>query len=792
MVSFAEWLASDAKRLHLDVRIEAVGAWLDNTDLTAANDDARYRFAPSMPTYARTAGQPSPLWLPYIKAEALPDFRGEEIDGVFGGIPDFGGISVHLVDFDDALTLLFATEVSPVTVLAEDITRSTLSFDLADASVITTETIYIGGEAFRVTGIAGDTVTCDREYLGTEAVAHFENDPVYVTNPFLVGRRIELRIAPLNANDEDDERILFDGIIDGVEWDDVFTTWVLSATSVLRYIDRIVPREVQEFEISGFDGGLEDDEGEGYIELYNDSPAAINAWIHWTGVNVTDEYPPIDAYVEIDGKEIVGVRMSASRTGVFVSQRAMFGTEEVQIAEGMKMRRVFVSGDPLAHWPSSFRSLDPGDETLDLDTATPSSNWIDMMLNFITSPSEEHGLVQTAPNHDGVHRNYSTLPPGFGLGYPAALIDFDSFLEVRARTIQYVFGGFILGAGGKQKSGSEILSETFLEPMGAYLSVESGLLRIFLPRTPLRDESLPAVDRTGWLLEEVERHTYEPRAKGRLRTTEHASSIKYEIGRTKREVLFLASDFTETVGLRGQYAGRSNDVPVRVQAADEFLGDLFGARAQSRFLRQRRPRVEVEGETKFGTVYDSPTGSMVHVSLQAIPNLSEGVRGWGDVPADVKRREFRLELDKGGLFARLELLAHSPSFLAARIAPAAAITSVATNEATVAANRYTSSDATAPLPNSDVEAFEVGDVVRLLNPDGTSAAVGTQTIVDFPAANTIELDGNFGGALAADLILVAAAYADATEAQQDAYAFEADRPTHTIATGVPARTYGED
>ena len=160
------------------------------------------------------------------------------------------------------------------------------------------------------------------------------------------------------------------------------------------------------------------------------------------------------------------------------------------------------------------------------------------------------------------------------------------------------------------------------------------------------------------------------------------------------------------------------------------------------------------------------------------------------MPTLIKRREHRIDPDDG-LVTQAEFESFGTRFRAYRVAPAAIVTSVSTNTATVETNRYTSNDGD---PAQDCLAFEVGDVVRLINLDGTSAGGTTQIVLSIDSGNDdIELDGDFSGNLAADLILVAADFDDASAAQQGLYLFAADAANQTIdASSETARVWGED
>jgi hypothetical protein len=111
--------------------------------------------------------------------------------------------------------------------------------------------------------------------------------------------------------------------------------------------------------------------------------------------------------------------------------------------------------------------------------------------------------------------------------------------------------------------------------------------------------------------------------------------------------------------------------------------------------------------------------------------------------------------------------------------------------AVVSGNRYTSTDTPGGLPTEDQIAFEAGDELRLINRDGSSASSDVERILGI-VADEVTLSGDFGGALAAGLVLTTADAGQATARQLARYVFAADAATQTIAgTGEQVWRWGE-
>jgi hypothetical protein len=163
-------------------------------------------------------------------------------------------------------------------------------------------------------------------------------------------------------------------------------------------------------------------------------------------------------------------------------------------------------------------------------------------------------------------------------------------------------------------------------------------------------------------------------------------------------------------------------------------------------------------------------GELAGVTYAQAPDFSASSRGWTDVPAICLQRGIRLR-DQAAPEINLQLESYGQGTSVGQVTPSAVIDSVSSDTATVLANRYTSASPISGQADTAAGGFAAGDVVGLRNLDGSDAgSSGTQVVLSV-SGNDIELDGDFTGALAANLVLEWVAYASAAEQQQTTGAY---------------------
>lgn len=758
-------LASDARRLAVYAKLEGFGpAGLSDSELAAAGDDGRYRLCITSPEWS--AAEPPALWRELL--DEMPGLLDEQVP-YGGGVPSRGGVTLYVLDGDNLLTSTLRIDRPAATIVAQpSVNSSQTSFSVGSGAALSAgDVLYIGAEAMRCTDVTGSTVTVERGYLGTDAAEHRQSDRVYTSTPFLLGRRIELYIAPADAADSSEEQLLGEYVVDGVEWDQLLNVWQITGDSVLRYLDRVVPREVRQSTIHSVDGD----------QLRFSEPFDV---LFDPALSKSTSGP--DVYMWHDG-EVFGAEVRSARA-VVVTHRGLFGTKEKDFEPGESVRQVFAAGAVGDALPGSFQRATgpaPDDDPTSPTGWVRTAHWVDLLLTVLCSPVS---YLDAGDNYDNSHDNYSGIW-GYGMGLPASLIDFDSFERVRHRTRGYDFPNFILGAEEAMPA-SELVSKHFLEPMGAYLTIQGGKVALVLPRLPLLGEATATLGADDFLMSKTDRLTYEPRVRLKLGTEDHGGTVTYVIGPQEQEVTFSAADFAATYGLVEElYDRESGDVRIAVPGGDVSLSSVYQSRAAARLVRLHKPRMGLSGDVDIASAWSTPPGTFVSVTLPELPDLATGTRGWTAMLCEVRQRQHQVTEDDGA-YSVVGLMAFGSVLKAARIAPAAYIVDASAYPAAidVSANRYTSTDAPSDLPNNDADSFTIGDVLKLVNLDGTDAAPGeTATVTDI-SNDTIELDSDFNGALADGLVLTYANYDDCTATQTGRYSFMCDRATQTVDAGT--------
>lgn len=709
----------------------------------------------------------------------LPDILSERVD-LGGGVPEAGSCSLEVVDVRDQLTGLLRTEAPAYTALDEDVDSTETVIELGRTTDLSGVVVWMGSEAMLVTGVGTSptSITVTRGYLGTEATTHQIGDPVFIFPNYLEGRRFSVYLVPLYASSSAEERLVGTYLLERVSWDEALNAWTMAGSSQQRYLDRQAPIAPRTATTIG-------DVAPGIV-LMDTTPTTINA-----------PWPDALAHLAV-GSEIVQVydetrhyfpsavpQPRSSRWELRL--RGLLGTEEEPISRRTKVTQTWLAGRDLRYSPGPTPSTSRASGTW-----TPATHWIDLLLILLLSSADEaDGLELTNYGTTGsnwARSNFASLPPGYGAGIPHALIDWSSWESVRNRTLSWTLPFFAYGHE-RPSSFADYIGRQFLRPVGAYLSVDGGTIRLGLARIPLPDEA-PAVDldETSLLRRATEPSAYLPRLSVQRDRTSAYGAVVYRVGPQEIAAIYRNADYGRTYGQRGWYGAIEPALTIDVPGGDPDVAELYGSRASALLYRQHRPPVELDCEADARLFPSATVGALVGVTLPEVPDLAAGTRGWTHVLTEVAERELRAETSRSmdgsdalGVTMRLRLRRYGATTRLGRIGPAAHVVSVASSVATVAANRYTQPDATDGLPTSDAAAFAVDDEVILVDLDGAVVS-GTPETVTSVGANALTLTGDFSGALAADLVLVSANVDDASAAQRAAYVYHADQDTQTVGT----------
>lgn len=729
--TWQQHLGAEDRRWVVIVRIEGVGPtrWVTQLDATG-----RYAFCVSPPLYSPT----SSLWQPLLTE--IPGVLSERASPL-GGWPDAGNLTFSLLDRDDILTSVMGyTERAPVAVDTTGVSASEQEWVLGTGEgdqFSYGDCFWCDGECLRIIDVSGDTITVIRGWMGTDAVEHSENALIYASNPYVVGRRAELYIGPADGSSAS-EQLLGQYVIDAISWDQTTGVWQIQARSQIRYLDQLIRGRDPKMILSG--GTRFAVEGRTWVAGAADDYSIAPLWSESTHARVEET------------SEIV--RVSAS---LEVFARGQLGTSQQEVELGQMLTQVMtpVEGD--------FRFSEPAVEDRDDPNEwTPSAHFVDILLCLLTSSAAfEDGLELV--NYDATTDiNWSCLPVGFGLGVPAAEIDFDSFLSVRTRTPGWEFGWYVLGPG---KTGREAMTE-LLEVTGCFLSSTSGRLALVLPRMPLIAEDVPEVE-PDTIIREPRGVPLDGSMSVALEAV--ASSVRYELGPGRVALDIRSADYADTFGQRGRYSRETRPVVIQAPSIAPGDGAWLVLIAAGRLLRWRMPRLEIVRVVDWSLYPDSAPGSIVAVTAEELPDFGTGARGATERPFVVVEREPRL-LD-GGIMLRMH--AWGSGIRAGRISPAAYVASAAPDSGppeittlTVEAGRYVAGD--------NAAGFVAGDKVALINRDGSVHQAGLEVVS--VSANTIVIDDDLAGV--AGKVLVFDQWSDLTTSRAErytAFASSADR-----------------
>jgi len=781
VVTFAEAIERPGGRWVVIVTIAGDG----NSDAS----DSQYRYCTDVPAYA--AG--NKLYRPWIAEDGLPDVLSEAVDRL-GGIPEAGAVTVIILDGidgpdKDVLTSTWRTRRAPASYLIAELTVGATTIDVEDGTLMPTAPFlaYVGAECMRVTNVSTDTLTLERAALDSDAYPHHSGDAVYLSPPTMFGRTLRVKLVPHDGDDATEETTIGTFYLDRKSLTEDLCAYVLEGRTTMGVLgkwlgtDRLALQFIQAMT-------------SGRIQLGTVGPPPRRLATVEGQVAALDPWATDEALILI-ADEVVGLDVSSPFTPQILS-RAQLGTQVI--------KREFDHGDPVSIVLSAdpdqaacaFRySPGPSPSTDRASgTWTKSAHWVDIILCILTSAAHADDGLELE-NYVAANGNYSSLPAGWGLGFPASRIDWDSFLEVRQATPDWRFPNFYLDDPVRATS---LITQHFLRPLAAYFTTDNGNLGLRLPRVPLTGQSL-----TDWDLDVLQ--TVDDGAAGEITDLgtpreNLAAAVGVVVltsrGPTGEDVthVYRGSDFLSLYDQSGHYTEPDATIEIdlpSVRSSQAGIEAFLESVAFRRLFRGRFPPIDFEASTDLAQNGKVP-GDLITVTHPDLPDLELGTRGWTAVVCELLGRSMVTspsDEQGGDLGIRWSVTSFGPGLRAGRIAPAAHVASVASNTATCTANRYTESDAVGTLPATDAAAFAEDDVVKLLDVSGAELASGATQVVTGVSGNDVTLDGNFTAALAADTFLVYADRADAVSAQHTLHVYLADRVGLTVgaSTDTPWR-----
>jgi len=776
-LTFDDVASAKSQRIACIVQIEAVGnGYYTAGELTELEDDARTRFVSHLPGYVTGLSATARGAYKDYLAE-IPRILEEENDEL-GGFSSASAIQVQIVDVGNYLTDLLRIEASATTSLAEDISATETEFDVEDGTDISaTDVVFIGNEAMLVRGKATDTLTVTRGYMGTDAKTHTTGAPTHLYIPYADNRELEIKLVDVNAADETEAKSVGHWAIDALEWSTDLNVWILEAKSRLKYWHRDAPPTPNRFAtvletINQANTYVRANSGTGSIYLYG--------WTVWSGTEADAD----DAFYLRVGSEVMTVG-EANIERFRINRREVVGTARHEPKDGDIAKQVFVAE---TEGPCSFRKSPGGTPSTSRASGTwdKTAHWLDLIMIVATSSPDTDDDTFITSNYNSTYGNFASLPAGYGVGTPHTLIDWAEYQEVKVRTLDHLFTAFVYG--DETMPFAELIDFHFLKPIGAYFTVEGGQARIVLPRIPSLGRSGITIGPANVLTREVGPGVFEPEQKVRIRLNNKAGSLQYRVGPRSEPLNFNAgSPYDQRTYYKREGKSVTLDVPgVRPTGAAFLQGCMH-----RRLFRTHRPGFEVEVNVDL-SAHDSVPGDAWIVTQAELPALDTGTRGWTSIRTSLLKRAVRHEVGRGWYIAAVTK-GYGPTIKVGRVGPSAHVASFASDTATVTENRYTQSDAPSSLPSTDASAFQVGDICYLLDTDLTPFGGGPdfQEILSI-TSNDIEFDGDFGGNLAADTIIVHAGYDDSIEDIKTKYAFYSDATDRDPgASGDTPYMYGE-
>lgn len=788
MTTIAQALAAEHQRWAVVIRIEGVGLGLGASDLTAAGNDARYRWCSYVPDYA--AAEPASLWQPLLTE--LPSVVSERADPL-GGRIEQGALTFSLVDEGDILTSLLRTDRAPVTSLtvAPDADDTTLTM-ASTSGLATGSLVFVGGECMRVVTVDSGTVaTVSRGHLATRAAPHDSGDRVFLSTPILETRRVVLQLVPIDADSASDTLDLGSYVIDEVSWDSDVNVWTFSARTQGPYLDRVVPYEPLAYRV-------------GTTSAPDDGSGGAIRGVQISGPNQSWNTPFLWGSGEAgylrrgESGEVVAIEGSVS--SFRITRRDVVDSGREEWKPGDIFWQVYVGSDSFRYSPAPSPSNNRSSGTWII-----SPNWIDILLCVMTSSHDRDDgfdpLLGNLSNYNSTYGNWSCLPFGYGLGIPHAEINWPAFLAVKQRTLDYQLPNLVYGA--TVEPFAVWAEREILKPLGAFWSVTNGQASIVLPRTPLAEEASLVIGTADILAREVGPGLLSPRAKVSRGTAQQLSEVVYALGQGEPTKAVLSdAGYRDTFGARGVFSTGGPSVLIEVPGARRTDKALWARRGVAQLWRAHRPRLRLAADLAMNqTAQDWAVGGLAAVTCPELPNMRDATRGWTAVQCQLLEKNIVFEASRddedgggAGVYVEATAQAYSAAVRVGRICPAAYVESSASNVATCTTNLYTQADVLNELPNTDVAGFEVGDVCTLVDAAGVvNPAAGTETVVAVDTgADEIEFSGDFNGELGPGAIVVFAGAGDASTNQRNRFVFIGGETTHTIAgSGDPAWVFGE-
>lgn len=766
------------------------------------DNNGQFRFSSRSPT--NPSGNAT--YKPWLTSEPLID---QVEANPLGGIASRGQLQFSILDKQEyrndpgAITRMFGVESSPVASLSQSVSSSSqTTFYCHSVTNLSSGSFYwIGMETVKVSSVltGNNSVVVERGKLGTTAFKHSSLSGLFSKNPRIAGRKAALNLAFDKLNPDEDQ--IDEWYIEECEQSPDLMSYVFKARTQHKWFDRnIASGEILEGDLRNLIAGMGD-----FNQHNSTKPRTMAAWTNSdTLLFPRSSSRPIGylknekSVVEvafIGGSAVQAIEFHNDATGasVFAAESKV---ESWQI--GSIVRECLVAdADLLA---ASFRYQAPSNETSSRSTGTwiKTDHPVDVLLIMLLSSHRTEDDLELV-NYTAGQGNFSSLPPGWGIGVPASKIDFDSFAEVKRRLGRVRVQNLVIHEKLTFRKWAE---QEILKPFGLILNIVNGLITLIKPVVPWETTSGTAVGEDDILITEEKKLDIQ----SSLLIAEQASSVQITaetIGGTKKERTFNDIEFPELQSSNGSYEYDNRQIPIVANAVRDLR--MLMPRAHALLFIARRPLWRITFRTDL-SFYETSVGDVFRLTQRLLPNLGTS-RDWSGVPCQIINKKLSL---RDGTIA-WTVIAYGKGLNVCSISPSARITGLlgvtgSEYRIGIAANAYTDAlTATGGgwLKNTDGQSFTVGDYLYITDPSGANfgtargevTAVGTGSI-NIVSSSTFITNLRLGYILEyADALDLAGSFPAETAAnpfQRDNFGYIADQGTLTLGnTTGSAKIFGD-
>lgn len=724
------------------VRIDGFG-YLDGSTPT------QYVICNRIPAYATSTEKYLPILTSY------PNLLETEINPL-GGIETPNQVVLNLLDLRTGeypygiITELFADEQRPWrNTINQSVNTSQTNIPINSIASVSASLTWMNGECLRITGTTGSNlITTERGVLGTTAQYHPVGSSLYSSNPLLLSRRVSVKLGFDELTEADEEALDSDYYIRSFDLKEHLNVYEIKASSRQDWFNR----EVASGQITGKQVAKEDEISAGMMRIQGPGGANVNN-------NVRGFYR-LNRFYALVGDELMGVGLEAGNYYKLldrnsIQERGVLGSNLLKPGdwENASFRLAAVANKDLEHCP--FLYQEPGTEvsTINSDQWVKTDHPVLVLLCLLCSAQNENdGLLWTNWTTD--QGNFSSLPPGWGIGIPANYIDFDSFWRLYNRYPSLRVNNLVIS---QPERFLELAERDLLRPFGFILGWEGN--QITLRKQRAFSAVFSTEDSTfseNEILMIPGRDAWKPDVQLGKSAETLASEVQF-INKTPmgtvNKLTLRDADFPNL--FQTSVAPEFNRRFLRIETtALEYgsLGDEYfmETRAAELLYWFSRPVWRVSFRSNLSRL-QTRVGDWALLSHRDLPKMGRG-RDWSEVPVMLTSKRVSIGEDETSIQWEGVIFDRGENF--GGLSPSARITAISGSNFTVAVNVYTSPDGVGvdpDLPTTDVDAFKVGWVLRCKHRDFGPTS-GDQTITAI-AGNVITLDGDFSGLAAVGDVL---------------------------------------